>query len=168
MSSLTPAGRRSRPTAAVTGARLRHAPPPALLAAVALGGALGALLRHAVDVVADVGALQFPWPTLLINASGSAALAALGVLATLRRRPLVQTFVGPGLLGGWTTLSAYAEQGRRLLGGGRPGLAAAYLVGTLAACLLGVVAGATLGRRLHRTSATGGPERGAASGREPA
>ena len=42
------------------------------------------------------------------------------------------------MLGGFTTLSTYAEQGRGLLADGRPALAAAYLFGTLAACLAGV------------------------------
>jgi CrcB protein len=46
--------------------------------------------------------------------------------------------LGPGVLGGYTTLSTYAEQGRALLADGRAGLAAAYLLGTLAACLVAV------------------------------
>ena len=46
--------------------------------------------------------------------------------------------LGPGVLGGYTTLSTYADQGRALLADGRAGLAAAYLAGTLAACLLAV------------------------------
>jgi CrcB protein len=46
--------------------------------------------------------------------------------------------LGPGVLGGFTTLSAYAEQGRRLVDDGDAVLAGAYLVGTLGACLVAV------------------------------
>ncbi len=124
--------------------------------AVALGGAMGALLRYGVDVAVPVADLHLPWPTLLINVTGSAALALVGVLPAVQRRPVLTGFLGPGLLGGWTTLSAYAEQGRRLLEGGRPGLALAYLLGTLAGCLLGCLAGAALGRHLARGTDRGG------------
>ena len=58
--------------------------------------------------------------------------------------------LGPGVLGGYTTLSTYAEQGRALLADGRAGLAAAYLLGTLAACLVAVtVAGRWSSRPAH-------------------
>ena len=53
------------------------------------------------------------------------------------------------MLGGFTTFSAYADQGRGLLADGRPALAAAYLFGTLAACLAGV----TLAHRLSTPDA---------------
>ncbi len=130
------------------------------LLAVAVGGALGALLRHAVDVAFPVGALAFPWPTLGINLTGSAALAALGVVPGLQR-PVVRALLGPGVLGGYTTFSAYAEQGRRLLDGGEPALALGYLLGTLLVCLTGCVAG-----RLAATAVVD-RRRGAASGRDP-
>jgi fluoride exporter len=56
----------------------------------------------------------------------------------VRRRPILTAALGPGLLGGYTTLSTYAEQGRSLLADGRGGLAAAYLLGTLVACVAAV------------------------------
>ena len=46
--------------------------------------------------------------------------------------------LGPGVLGGYTTFSATSEQGRALLADGRVGLALAYLLGSLAACLVAV------------------------------
>jgi CrcB protein len=67
----------------------------------------------------------------------------------VRNRPLLTAGLGPGLLGGYTTLSTYAEQGRALLADGRAGLAAAYLLGTLAACLVAV----TLAGRLSSLQA---------------
>ena len=104
-----------------------------LLLAVAAGGALGGTLRWWLgDLVPD--GEGFPCTTFAINVTGSLALAALPALAAVRRRPLLTVGLGPGVLGGYTTLSTYAEQGRALLADGRAGLAAAYLVGTLAAC----------------------------------
>ena len=129
---------------------------PAVLLAVACGGATGALLRHGVDVALPVAVLGFPWPTLLVNVTGATALAVVGLLPAVRRRPVLLGLLGPGLLGGWTTLSAYAEQGRRLLEGGRPDLALGYLLGTLAACIVGCLVGAAVGRRLTGPAEEGG------------
>ena len=115
----------------------RAAPGPATFAAVALGGALGATARWWLgDVVPDGDG--FPWTTFAINVTGSLALALLPALATVRRRPALAAGLGPGVLGGYTTLSAYAEQGRALFADERWGLAAAYLLGTLAVCLVAV------------------------------
>ena len=116
----------------------RPAPAGATYLAVALGGAVGGTVRWWLgDVVPD--GRDFPWTTFAINVSGSLALAMLPAVALVRRRPALAAGLGPGLLGGYTTLSTYAEQGRALLGEGRAGLAAAYLLGTLAACLVAVV-----------------------------
>ncbi len=65
-------------------------------------------------------------------------LALLPAVAAVRRRPLLTLALGPGLLGGYTTLSAYADDARALFADARPGLAAAYLLGTLAACLVAI------------------------------
>ncbi len=118
-----------------------------VLVAVALGGALGALLRHGIDVVVPVADRGFPWPTLVINVTGSAALAALGASAGVQRRPVLRGFLGPGLLGGYTTLSAYAEQGRRLLAADQAWLALCYLLATLAGCMAACLGAAALVRR---------------------
>ncbi len=109
-----------------------------LTLAVAAGGAAGAVLRHAVEVVLpDPSA--FPWTTLAINVAGSFLLALLPTLLPVRRSPTWTVALGPGLLGGFTTLSAYAEQSRALLADERVVAAAAYVGGTLAACLLAVL-----------------------------
>ena len=107
------------------------------LLAVAVGGAIGALLRWLLGESVPEGS-GFPWTTFAINVSGSFALALLPALGTVRNSRLLAAGLGPGLLGGYTTLSAYADQARALLGTGHVGLAALYVVATLAACLLGV------------------------------
>ena len=122
---------------------------PRLLLAAACGGALGAVLRYVLGQVAPDGS-GFPWTTFGINVAGSCLLALLPLLAVVRRHRAVAVALGPGLLGGFTTLSAYAEQGRTLLADGEDLLAGAYLLGTLGACLVAV---ALVARRVPATGA---------------
>ena len=77
-----------------------------------------------------------PWALRVLLALG--LLALLPALPVLTRRPLLVLALGPGVLGGFTTLSAYADQSRALLASGETAVAAAYVVGTLAACLAAV------------------------------
>ncbi|MDO9494206.1 MAG: CrcB family protein [Nocardioides sp.] len=110
---------------------------PRLVGAVAVGGGVGALLRYALGEVAGDGD-GFPWTTFAINVTGAFLLALLPAFAAVRRSRLLAVALGPGVLGGYTTLSATSEQGRSLLDQGRPALAASYLLGTLAASLVAV------------------------------
>lgn len=98
---------------------------------------MGAVLRWAAGETAGDG-YDALWTVLAINVLGSAALAALPLWSVARHHSLVAAGLGPGLLGGFTTLSAASEQTRDALALGRTGVAAAYLLGTLAACLLAV------------------------------
>lgn len=109
--------------------------PPRLLLAVAAGGAVGATLRWSAGELAPDGS-GFPWTTFAINIVGCALLAGLELLPLARRSATWAASLGPGVLGGFTTFSATSEQGRALLTDGRTTLAAAYLLGTLAAALL--------------------------------
>jgi fluoride exporter len=123
---------------------VKHSPvTPSALLTVAVGGALGALLRWGLgELVPDGGG--FPWTTFAINLSGSFALALLPAWHPGHRRPAVPLLLGPGLLGGYTTLSTYSEQARALLDSGESVLALAYLLGTLAACLVAVAVASRL------------------------
>jgi CrcB protein len=115
------------------------------LVLVAAGGAAGALLRHAVDTAAPHG--LFPWPTLAVNVVGAFVLGVLPALVVVRRSRRVAVTLGPGLLGGFTTVSAWAGQVRDLAGSGHAAVAGAHVALTLAAGL----GAAALGRRLaHR------------------
>ena len=115
----------------------RPAPTAAALVAVAIGGALGAILRWWLGQLVPDGD-GFPWTTFTINVTGSLVLALLPAIAAVRHRPAIAAGLGPGVLGGYTTLSTYAAQARALLAGGQAWLAAAYVFGTLAACLVAV------------------------------
>ncbi|KAA1427525.1 fluoride efflux transporter FluC [Nocardioides antri] len=113
-------------------------PAPRPLAAVALGGAAGAVLRHLLGELAPDGT-GFPWTTFAINVAGCALLAGLELLPPARRSATWAAGLGPGVLGGFTTFSATSEQARSLLAAGDATVAGAYVLGTLGACLLAVV-----------------------------
>ena len=115
-----------------------HPLRPVVLGAVAVGGATGACLRWQLGEWFPVPAASFPWTTFGINVAGSLLLATLAGIEVVRRHPVLPPALGTGVLGGFTTLSAYSEETRSLLAGGHGALAAAYLLGTLGSCLLAV------------------------------
>jgi fluoride exporter len=116
----------------------RHPLHVSMVAGVALGGAVGAVLRYSVSGALPDTSTGFPWTVFAINVVGCFLLALLPAFAAVRRRPLLPPMLGTGVLGGFTTLSTYAEQSRGLVASGHTATAAAYVVGTLAACLLAV------------------------------
>lgn len=116
----------------------RHPLHVTILGVVALGGALGASARYGLSEAFPETAASFPWTTFAINVVGSFLLAMLPAVSVVRRSTLLPPLLGPGVLGGFTTLSTYSEQARQLVSDEAVGLAAAYLLGTLAACLLAV------------------------------
>ncbi len=124
---------------------------PRDLALVSLGGALGAVLRWAVGEAAPAPD-GVPWTTAAINVVGCLVLAALPVVGAVRRSPTLARFLGPGLFGGFTTVSAMSIETVALADTDRAGLALAYAAGTLAACLVAATAGRALVHR--RTEAT--------------
>ncbi|SOC56428.1 FluC/FEX family fluoride channel [Ornithinimicrobium cerasi] len=114
-----------------------HASRPRTLLAVGLGGAAGAVLRWGLELALPTDG--WPWATLLANVLGSAALAVLVVHDDRHAHPRwLRPGVGTGLLGGFTTFSAYAVQ-VAVLDGTDPGLALLYLVTTPVLCVLGAV-----------------------------
>jgi CrcB protein len=128
-------------------------PPPLVpaVAVVALGGALGAVARYALTEAFPDPSGGFPWTIFAVNVAGCFLLALLPGLAVVRRRPLLPPLLGAGVLGGFTTLSAYAEQTRALVDTGHVPTAAAYVVGTLAACLLAVAVAARFATSAERS-----------------
>jgi CrcB protein len=126
----------------------------ATLLAIALGGVVGAAARHGLELAWPTPASGFPWATFVTNAVGSLLLGALMVVVqeTRAAHPLLRPFAGVGVLGGFTTFSTYAVQVRDLLAGAdpHPGLALAYLFGSIAAALVAVAAGLGLARLAAR------------------
>lgn len=121
--------------------------PPHLdvVLAVSVGGGVGAVARYAVDRAAPE-----MWGTLAVNLLGCALIGLLVVLTTevWRTHPLVRPLLGTGVLGGFTTFSAYALDAHRLWIDGHPAAAGGYLAGTLLGCVAATAAVVVLTRRL--------------------
>ena len=109
-----------------------------VIAAVAAGGVAGSLLRYALTVVFPDPSTGFPWTIFVINVLGCFVLATLPAIATVLDHPLLPPLLGTGVLGGFTTMSTFANQARGLADNGHPVLAGTYVVGTLAAALLAI------------------------------
>lgn len=116
----------------------RHPLHPRLVVAVAAGGAAGACARWALEAWHPAATGGFPWTTFGINVVGTLLLALLPASAVVRRHQVLPPALGTGVLGGFTTLSTFSEETRALVAGGRVGVAATYVLGSLAAGLLGV------------------------------
>jgi fluoride exporter len=108
---------------------------------IALGGAAGSILRYLM--VAAIGA---PLGTLTVNVLGSFAIGVLFIL--LGAREGWQFFLMTGLLGGFTTFSAFSLDTLRLVEAGQPVQAGAYVLGSVALSLIAVALGAALARGL--------------------
>ena len=119
-----------------------------LAAAVAAGGALGALGRYlAISWFRRLGT-GFPYGTLTINAGGSLLLGAFAAFATSQWRiaPEVQAFVAVGVLGAFTTVSTFALDTANLAGQHGHLRAGAYVVLSVALSLGGAALGYYLAR----------------------
>ncbi|MBS0559837.1 MAG: fluoride efflux transporter CrcB [Proteobacteria bacterium] len=120
-------------------------------ASAAAGGAIGTMARLGFgDAVASLVGATFPWGTLLINILGSIVIGwfdgLTGSADSLALPPEIRAFVMVGLCGGFTTFSAFSLQTLQLAEGGEMLRAAAYVIVSVVLCLLGVWAGAILGR----------------------
>ena len=119
----------------------------ATLAQVALGGAIGASLRYLTGV-ATIRAFGpgFPWGTLVVNILGSMAMGALVVILAQKGGTKFAPFLMTGLLGGYTTFSAFSLDALTIFERGVTGLAATYVLASVVLSLAGIVAGLALAR----------------------
>ncbi|MGI8694714.1 MAG: fluoride efflux transporter FluC [Geodermatophilaceae bacterium] len=123
-----------------------------VLAVIAVGGALGAMGRHGIDVLLPAPDREFPLGTFLVNVVGCLLIGALaGALFRPGAHRLLRPFVAVGVLGGFTTFSTYAVQALTLALDEEVGTATGYLIVTAVSALLAVEAGLVLSRGLsHR------------------
>lgn len=117
------------------------------LPAVSIGAAVGALARYSLVSALPVAPGGFPLVTLLVN-SGGCLLIGILMVAVAEAHRRVRLFLGTGLLGGFTTFSAYSEEVRALLRFDAIPLALAYLVCTVVFALVAVAVGMKIGRRI--------------------
>jgi CrcB protein len=132
-----------------------------ILAAIALGGALGGPARYGVAQLIHVANASFPWATFWTNVTGSFALGFVLALIlerfppTLYVRPLVAT----GFLGAYTTYSTFSVETDLLVRNGHAGIGIAYALASLVAGFVAVWAGMLVARAI-RLPARGGGSRG--------
>jgi CrcB protein len=118
------------------------------LAAIFLGGAIGALARYALAQALPHDAGSWPWATFMVNVAGALALGYLTTRLqerlppTAYRRPLL----GTGLCGALTTFSTMQVELLQMLDDGRAVLAASYAAASLAAGVLAIAAATNLVR----------------------
>jgi fluoride exporter len=115
---------------------------------VMIGGAVGAGLRHAVGVAGlRLFGPGFPWWTLAVNCFGGLAMGLLvGTLARTGGNEVIRLFLGVGVLGGFTTFSAFGLESWQMIARGQWGVAGAYVM----ASVVGAVALTGLGLWIAR------------------
>lgn len=114
---------------------------------VAAGGALGACARFAASLgLAGLTGAAFPWPTLVINLVGSGLMGVLAGIAAADSG--WRLFLGVGVLGGFTTFSAFSIETVRLIEQGEAWAAALYAGLSAAGCAAAAALGLTLVRGL--------------------
>ena len=106
--------------------------------AVGLGGALGACLRMLIVLLVGASATSmFPWATFIINIAGSFAIGLVWGLWESSDWFAVwgRYFIVVGMLGGFTTFSAFSMEGVSLISSGRVVVASLYIAGSVVGCI---------------------------------
>lgn len=120
-------------------------------ALVCAGGAVGAGLRYLTNAAA-LHALGpgFPWSTITVNVVGSFLMGLIAQWVIMRAGlPLgAKLFLMTGVLGGFTTFSAFSLDVAVLIERGDTGLAATYILGSVAGAILALLAGQAMMRAL--------------------
>lgn len=116
---------------------------------VALGGAIGASARY----LTSVGAMRlmgpgFPWATLTVNIVGSFLMGVLVVVLAQKGGMKAAPFLMTGILGGFTTFSAFSLDAFTLYERGQTAVALAYVAATVLLSLAAIVAGILITRAL--------------------
>src|SRR3978361_1732591 len=108
---------------------------------VFIGGGLGSTLRHIVNVVsARVLGTGFPYHTFIINITGSIVMGLIAGYLAFKGEAAQpwRLFLMTGILGGYTTFSAFSLDSALLYERGDLGLAALYVVGSVVLSIAGL------------------------------
>ena len=121
-----------------------------ILLLIAIGGAIGSLSRYGLGMLVQKSAnAAFPVGTLAVNVAGCILVGALAkVFMQTQTHPQLRAMLIVGFCGGFTTFSAFSLETVALMQGGEWGKAAAYVAGSVLACLAGTAAGFALARSL--------------------
>ena len=115
---------------------------------VMVGGGVGAVLRFQLGRMFPISATGWPWGTFAANILGG---LAMGILAAWLLRAgaageNMRLLLGVGLLGGFTTFSAFSLDMMRMIEGGNAGMAFAYALASVALALAALYAGMMMAR----------------------
>src|SRR3982075_4182739 len=118
---------------------------------VFIGGGLGSSLRHLINVVSirSLGT-AFPFHTFIINITGSTVMGLIAGYLAFRGEAAQswRLFLMTGILGGYTTFSAFSLDAALLYERGEIGPALFYVLGSVVLSIAGLFAGLALVRHL--------------------
>src|SRR3981189_1541218 len=118
---------------------------------VFFGGGLGATLRHLINLTcARCMGTGFPWGTFIINIRGSTVMGLIAGYLAFKgdaSQPW-RLFLMTGILGGYTTFSAFSLDAALLYERGEIGPALFYVLGSVVLSIAGLFAGLALVRHL--------------------
>ena len=111
-----------------------------------LGGGIGAALRHGVNVLSvQWFGVTFPWGTLIVNVTGSFLIGVLAAYFAFRGEAVwsqpLRLFLTTGILGGYTTFSAFSLDFTLLFERGEIGQGVAYVLASVGLSLAAVFLG---------------------------
>lgn len=118
---------------------------------VFIGGGIGSMLRHAVNQLgAAFFGVNFPSGTLFVNITGSLAMGLVAGWFAFRGEgeQLLRLFLTTGILGGFTTFSAFSLDVALLWERGQTATAIAYSLGSVGAAIIGIFIGLGIVRSL--------------------
>lgn len=120
-----------------------------MILTIAAGGALGAVMRYLLNshIMALWGG-AFPIGILAVNVLGCFAMGLIAGGLAANASAELRAFLTTGVLGGFTTFSAFAFDAHSLTQSGQAGIAALYVVVTVILTLAGVFAGSAVARGL--------------------
>lgn len=111
--------------------------------AVAIGGAIGAVMRYLIAKIPFLSHHDFPWMTLAANVIGA---IIIGIIAGLlldhpKLTPVQVAFLKTGFCGALTTFSTFSLESFELIQSGKYFIASSYMVLSIILCLGGVFLG---------------------------
>lgn len=118
---------------------------------VAAGGALGAVARYGVGTLAGrLGASHWPWGTLAVNIVGGLLMGALTGWLAFRgglHAESIRLFAAVGILGGFTTFSAFSLETALMIEKRQLALAGGYVAASVVLSILALFIGLMVARR---------------------
>jgi CrcB protein len=118
---------------------------------VGVGGGIGALIRYFVAGWIQPAGSAFNWGIFIVNITGGLVTGLVVEASALKLNlsPELRAFLTTGILGGYTTFSTFSFDSVLLLQKGQYGLAAAYVIGSVALSIAAVFCGLWIVRAVY-------------------